>query len=339
MDDGWQSRDDENGQLQDLTKDTRMDILFQNFGSDWPLIGAALLLFFAVFSISFLVLQHMRASKEVRRRAQGIKLESQPGSQGLQGKNKKAINSFVNGISKHFDSIDPVRAKVLRSQLIQAGLYDPRWVSGFFALRTLAALSAGLAAYIGLPFLMTFDSSTKHMMLSAGATLVGYMAPVFWLSKRINKRVLEHRSGFPDFMDLLVVCADAGVSMEASLNRVGTELAESYPSLSSNLHLAVLEIRAGKTISDSLEYLGDRLGIDEARTFATLLQQSEELGSSLTEALRVYSDEMRHKRLSRAEEKAHALPAKLVIPLGLFIFPILFVVILLPAVMKVIHLS
>src|SRR4030095_7015997 len=144
----------------------------------------------------------------------------------------------------------------------------------------------------------------------------------------------EHRTGFPDFMDLLVVCADAGLSMEAALDRVGSELADSYPSLSANIHMATLEIRAGRTMTEALDHLGDRLALDEARSFATLIQQSAELGSSITDALRVYSDDMRHKRLSRAEAKAYALPAKLTIPMMLCIFPVLFVVILLPVIVR-----
>src|ERR1044072_8874290 len=98
--------------------------------------------------------------------------------------------------------------------------------------------------------------------------------------------------------------------------------------------MANLEIRAGRTIADALEHLGDRLAIEEARSFATLIQQSTELGSSITDALRVYSDDMRHKRLSRAEEKAYALPAKLSIPMMVCIFPVLFVVILLPVFVR-----
>ena len=135
-------------------------------------------------------------------------------------------------------------------------------------------------------------------------------------------------------MDLLVVCADAGLSMEASLDRVGRELGDSYPSLCANLHMTNLEIRAGRTMTEALEHLSDRLGLEEARSFSTLITQSEELGSSITEALRVYSDDMRHKRLSRAEEKAYALPAKLSVPLMLFVFPVLFVVILLPVFVR-----
>ena len=122
--------------------------------------------------------------------------------------------------------------------------------------------------------------------------------------------------------------------MEASLDRVGRELGDSYPSLTANLHMTNLEIRAGRTMSEALEHLGDRLGIEEARSFATLIQQSAELGSSITEALRVYSDDMRHKRLSRAEEKAYSLPAKLSVPMMVCIFPVLFVVILLPVFVR-----
>jgi tight adherence protein C len=135
-------------------------------------------------------------------------------------------------------------------------------------------------------------------------------------------------------MDLMVVCADSGLSMEASLERVGRELGDSYPSLCTNIHMTNLEIRAGKSMTDALEHFGDRLGLEEARSFATLIQQSAELGSSITEALRVYSDDMRHKRLSRAEEKAYSLPAKLALPMMICIFPTIFVVILLPVAVR-----
>jgi tight adherence protein C len=98
--------------------------------------------------------------------------------------------------------------------------------------------------------------------------------------------------------------------------------------------MATLEMRAGRTLSETLDHLADRLGLEEARSFATLLQQSEKLGSSLTEALRVYSDDMRHKRMSRAEEKAYSLPAKLSVPLTLCVFPVVIIVILLPVYVR-----
>jgi tight adherence protein C len=167
-----------------------------------------------------------------------------------------------------------------------------------------------------------------------GAGIFGYLAPTLYVDRRIAARRDQHRAGFPDFMDLLVVCTDSGLSMEAALERVGRELGDSYPSLCANIHMANLEIRAGRSMADALEHLGDRLALDEARSFATLIQQSIELGSSVTEALRIYSDDMRHKRLSRAEEKAYSLPAKLAVPMMACIFPVLFVVILLPVFVR-----
>ncbi len=119
-----------------------------------------------------------------------------------------------------------------------------------------------------------------------------------------------------------------------SLERVGRELGDSYPSLTANIHMTNLEIRAGRTLKDALERFADRLALEEARSFATLINQSIDLGSSITDALRVYSDDMRHKRLSRAEEKAYALPAKLSLPMMICIFPVIFVVILLPVFVR-----
>jgi tight adherence protein C len=171
------------------------------------------------------------------------------------------------------------------------------------------------------------------LMVVAGG-IGGYVGPSMFIDRLISKRKMEYRAGFPDFMDLLVVCADSGLSMEAALERVCREMGDSYPALTANIHMTNLEIRAGRTLTDALERFAARVGLEEARSFTTLIVQSLELGSSITDALRVYSDDMRHKRLSRAEEKAYALPAKLSVPMMVCIFPVLFVVILLPVVVK-----
>jgi tight adherence protein C len=220
--------------------------------------------------------------------------------------------------------------KVLRKRLVLAGLYDPRGVAVFFLTRAGLAVGLAVAAMMFSPG----EGNSVYWMFVGAAGILGYVLPSIYLDRRIASRREEHRSGFPDFMDLLVVCADAGLSMEAALDRVGRELADSYPSLCANIHIANLEIRAGRTMTEALEHLADRLGLEEARSFATLIQQSDELGSSITEALRVYSDDMRHKRLSRAEEKAYSLPAKLSLPMMVCIFPVLFVVILLPVAVR-----
>jgi tight adherence protein C len=135
-------------------------------------------------------------------------------------------------------------------------------------------------------------------------------------------------------MDLMVVCAEAGLSMESAIDRIAREIVEGYPSLAENLYMVSLEIRAGKAFPEALERLGKRLAIEEASMLATLLQQSAELGTSLSQSLRIYSEEMRSKRMARAEEKAYALPSKLVVPLMLFVFPVLIMTLMLPVVIR-----
>ena len=146
------------------------------------------------------------------------------------------------------------------------------------------------------------------------------------------------RSSIAPGSRILWICSwyarDSGLSLEASFERVGREIGQGYPSLSANIHLTNLEIRAGRGLKEALENFADRLALEEARAFATLINQSIDLGSSITDAMRVYSDDMRHKRLSRAEEKAYALPAKLAVPMMVCIFPVLFVVILLPVIVR-----
>jgi tight adherence protein C len=229
--------------------------------------------------------------------------------------------------------INDENMKVLRRRLIQAGVYDPRGVAFFFIARTAFAVGVAAAVFLVRPMLMAHGATFFWLMVIVGG-IAGYVGPSIYIDRRIAARKLEHRSGFPDFMDLLVVRADSGLSMEAALERVGRELGDSYPSLSANIHITNLEIRAGRPLKDALERFADRLALDEAQAFATLINQSIDLGSSITDALRVYSDDMRHKRLSLAEEKAYALPAKLTVPMMVRIFPVLFVVILLPVFVR-----
>jgi tight adherence protein C len=270
----------------------------------------------------------------VKRRAAGIGrlTDGDAGNpRSLRHSSLKAAQRVIEYTAKHYSDDNGEEMKVLRRRMVAAGIYDPRAVAYFFLGRTL--LAVGLAALLFV-FAPAAPGSPVLWLYMGAAGIAGYIAPSMYIDRRIKARQAEHQAGFPDFMDLLVVCADAGLSMEASLERVGRELGDSYPSLTANIHMANLEIRAGRTMAEALEHLGDRLGVEEARAFATLIQQSAELGSSITEALRVYSDDMRHKRLSRAEEKAYSLPAKLAVPMMLCIFPVLFVVILLPVVVR-----
>jgi tight adherence protein C len=295
----------------------------------------SVLVFLAVGMLTFALMVGMRAREAVRRRAVRVGLEEEAGAErrSLRYAGIKAAHKLIDYATKHYASAGGEDVKMLRQRLVQAGIYNPRAAAYFFFARLMLAIGLAVVLFLGMQIVDMGGRSSFWLLVLAGG-VCGYLAPSFYVDRQIAAKREEHRSGFPDLMDLMVVCADAGLAMEASLDRIGRELSDSYPSLAANIHMANLEIRAGRSVTEALEHLGDRLGLEEARSFAALIQQSDELGSSISDALRVYSDDMRHKRLSRAEEKAYALPAKLSVPMMVCIFPVLFIVILLPVIVR-----
>jgi tight adherence protein C len=315
-----------------------MDMILTVFGnmfSDGNTMLMALLIFLAAGTLAFSVMAALRVRSAVKKRTSRILSDQERASQGrsLQDSSAKALTKLLEYTTKHYSETNQEHMKVLRRRLVQAGIYDPRGVAFFFIGRTALAIGVAAAIFIFLPLMKPVGGSMFWLLIVAGG-VAGYVGPSMYVDRRISARTLQHRSGFPDFMDLLVVCADSGLSLEASFERVGREIGQGYPSLSANIHLTNLEIRAGRGLKEALENFADRLALEEARAFATLINQSIDLGSSITDAMRVYSDDMRHKRLSRAEEKAYALPAKLAVPMMVCIFPVLFVVILLPVIVR-----
>jgi len=297
----------------------------------------SLLIFLAAGTLAFALMIGVRAREAVRRRAARVSPDedSSAGRRSLRYSGLKAAQKLVDYTSKHYSSVDGKDMKMLRHRLVQAGIYDSHAAAYFFIARTAMAVGLALVSFFVLQMLGMHGKTPFWLLVMAGG-LCGYLAPSAFLARRVAAKRLEHQAGFPDFMDLLVVCADAGLAIEAALDRIGRELSDSYPSLAANIHMAILEIRAGRTLTEALEHLGDRLGLEEARSFATLIRQSDELGSGVSNALRVYSEDMRHKRMSRAEEKAYSLPAKLSVPMMVCIFPVLFVVILLPVIVRLV---
>ena len=313
-----------------------MSLTLASLSRDSASLLMALLVFLAAGTMAFSVMAFARVRGSVKRRASRIVDDFEQGAnpkRSLRYSSLKAVTQLLEYTTKHYSTSNDENMKVLRRRLIQAGIYDPRGVAFFFIGRTALAVGLGVIIFLLRPMLMSHGASFFWLMVIVGG-IAGYVGPSMYIDRRIAARKVEHRSGFPDFMDLLVVCADSGLSMEAALERVGRELGDSYPSLSANIHMTNLETRAGRPLKDALERFADRLALDEAHAFATLINQSIDLGSSITDALRVYSDDMRHKRLSRAEEKAYALPAKLTVPMMVCIFPVLFVVILLPVFVR-----
>jgi len=232
----------------------------------------ALLVFLASGTLAFTAMAVVRVRGAVKRRTARVLAEGGASNprRSLRYSSVKAVAQLIEYTTKHYASTESDTMKVLRQRLIQAGVYDPRGVAFFFLARTALAVGLAVALFVMLPAFMSKGGSAYWLFVVAGG-IAGYIGPSMYIDKRIKSRKVEHRMGFPDFMDLLVVCADSGLSMEASLERVGRELGDSYPSLTANIHMANLEIRAGRNLKDALENFADRLALEEARSFATLI--------------------------------------------------------------------
>jgi tight adherence protein C len=169
------------------------------------------------------------------------------------------------------------------------------------------------------------------------AALAGLYLPSLFISAKAARREQEIINGFPDGLDLMLVCVEAGLGLDSAFARVGMEMTRSHPRLAEQFGAVVLELRAGRSHEDALRRMADRSGADEIRAFATLLIQSSKLGSSIAQTLRVYAAEMRERRRLRAEEKAHRLPVLLSVPLVGCMLPVMIGVLMLPGVIRVIR--
>jgi tight adherence protein C len=171
-------------------------------------------------------------------------------------------------------------------------------------------------------------SLVNTMTWTLGPALVGYMLPRFWVNSRGEKRVKEIESGFPDALDLLLVCVEAGQSLDQAIMRVARELKLSFPALSEELSLVAYEVKAGKDRSTVLRDFAERCTVPDISSFVTVLIQSTQFGTPVSQALRVYSAEMRDKRLMRAEEIANKLPTKMTLmTMGLTVPPLMIILV------------
>ena len=244
------------------------------------------------------------------------------------------VAAVLNSVKRLGDGAalrDPAQVSALRFKLMQAGFASREAVPIFMGAKLAAMAAAAGALILLLPSLMGGGGGMKAVAAAGLFSLAAIMGPEQVLKSRRTKRQGEYREGFPDMLDLLVASVEAGLSLDAAVNRVAVEMERRYPNLAEHLILLTRELRAGRSRKEAWSALADRLGIDEARGLATMLRQAEEMGTSLGETLAVYADDMRSKRMLRAEEKALALPAKLTLPLILFIFPCLIGVLMLPA--------
>ncbi len=175
------------------------------------------------------------------------------------------------------------------------------------------------------------------MIITLALALVGFYLPNLWLRLKIGARKEKIMEGFPDALDLMVICVEAGMGLDQAINRVGEEMKLSCPPISDEFRTLNMEMRMGKSRREALRNMANRTELDDVTSLVTLLIQTDQFGTSIGQALRVHSDSMRVQRRQRAEEKAAKLALKLLFPLIFFIFPSLFVVIMGPAMIQVFH--
>lgn len=225
---------------------------------------------------------------------------------------------------------EEAKGESLRHRLTSAGYDGPEAVVVYTLLRLLLSLGLpGLffGAHVTSPGVISLP---KLYAIGVGLALLGLYLPQAWVNRRAARRRQDMLNGLPDALDLMLVCVEAGLGIDAAFQRVGTELA-----LARQLAAVTLELRAGRSREEALRRMGERSGVPEIRSFVMLLAQSERLGASISQALRAYAAEMRERRRLRAEEKAHRLPVLLALPLVACLLPAMLGVLMLPAAIRV----
>jgi len=247
--------------------------------------------------------------------------------------NKNMAADRVRGILSNLKMIQDDQLKKTQVKLMQAGIRAKDLAFFIIAARFILPLVIGTAVVLGL---YVFDfmpdwGAFKRYAVTAGALVGSYKAPDIWLKNKVTKRSNAVRKGLPDALDLLVICAEAGLTVDAAFGRVAKELGKAYPELGDEFGLTAIELGFLNERRQAFENLATRVDLEAIRGVVTTMIQTEKYGTPLASALRVLSAEFRNERMMRAEEKAARLPAIMTVPLILFILPTLFIVILGPA--------
>jgi tight adherence protein C len=236
----------------------------------------------------------------------------------------------IGGVVSHFDSVLPKsqqEVSVVKQRLVRAGLRKEQTVKYFNGAKFLIPLLLCIVALVsGLGSLSPF-------FVYAVCLGLGYLVPDFWLGRKIKTRQSAIRRGLPDVLDLLVICIEAGLSLDQATMRTSQELTYAQPELCDELTVVVLEQRAGRPRQDTWKHMSDRVDVDCVRNLVSMLIQAEQFGTSIGKTLRTHSDTLRTQRIQQVEEQAAKTTIKLIFPLVLFIFPSLFLVVLGPAVL------
>lgn len=243
---------------------------------------------------------------------------------------RERLESLLGRLGERISS-NEAKMSSLRRRLVQAGWRNPRAPVLFMGLRVV--LAVGFYAAAGFLIGLTGMETLLRFLLLVTAALLGWMLPFIVLKRKVRARSRALQSGLADAIDILVVCVEAGLGLNQALMRVADEMERVSPAVSEELTMVALEMRAGTPRDEALQNMAERTGLQDVRSWINMMVQTERFGTSIADSLRIHADTMRTKRRQRAEEAASKLTVKLLIPLVLFVFPALFVVILGPGIL------
>lgn len=250
---------------------------------------------------------------------------------------QQAAHGAMTSVVQRFKLLQGQKTGEMRERLAQAGIRSREALITFLFCKLSFPLVFGAVSVLFFEVMNAYSLSSSGKLLACiGCVLFGAIAPNIWIKNKISKRQYAIRKGVPDALDLLVICVEAGLSLDAALTRVARELGRGAPELGDEFQLTALELGFLPERRQALENLSKRVTLPAIRAVVSSLQQTEKYGTPLAQSLRVLAAEFRNERMMRAEEKAARLPAVLTVPMVVFILPTLFIVLIGPAIIKTI---
>lgn len=289
-----------------------------------------LMVFLAVIIIAFTVLTVVARNRDIRRNIDA--------ATSNRNADHDIFSSDNEQVSHYFNVQKKDQPDSLEMKLISAGFLNAAAPRLFNIARIVAVVVVTLVMRFVIVRLFPDINPAGAVLIAAVFGGISFILCSAVLDYYVRKTEIQNRKLFPDFMDMLIVCVDAGLSIEAAIDRVAREFIATRPVFGTHLAIISLEVRAGRPLHEALTNFAYRVRLEEARTLSTLFRQSQELGASVVRTLRTYSKEMRQMRLLRAEEKANALPIKMLFPMAAFLFPVNLIIVIVPIVITVLRL-
>ncbi len=307
--------------------------LTDSLGPFGPLIAVGVLgLFLVLLTLPVLLKKEQDPLDKLRKSQAGERADAKKRKgPALRHDNKK---DKLEKFSTFLEPQDEKELSEVRLKLLQAGYRSKTAVRTYhfmqFALGILGLLFGGVWALMKLS---NGEPTTQNVALTIIIPgLIGYMAPKYWVTRRVETRKENITNGFPDALDMMLVCVEAGQSLDQAIIRVAKEIRAGFPDLADEFETVANEMKAGKDRTSVLRDMSERTGVDDVASFVTVLIQSQTFGTSIADALRVYAAEMRDKRVMRAEEKANTLPTKMTLATMMLTVPPLLIILIGPSI-------